>query len=495
MNYIYPAAKEVVVWLGYIEEERESNAQEIESMAVSLLEELSAEEIRTFDTFLEIAQRGEQPELRWKALSSILQHPWLTRLWTHQELILATSASFVTDYHVLQFNRFLLAATIIHRASDQIPFKRLPPFLGEIFADHRGFMEGLEKARIRNAAWTNRHNPEHLPYQRISPLNQVTAGGRFNCHESRDRVYAILALLDLNIRSKIEIDYNKPVEQVYTDFVEVVINTSHSLEALTLAGLCQGPSSCPSWVQDLSKLSLDKSNRPKGLRYAQYSASCLTRPNYSINRTKNEITTRGMAVDSILDTLTIEDHDILWDCQHRKKGAKGLHIWKQSFEEYPTACNPLHAWIKTITADMDGNALKADRQTPEVLEAYVNDYILYDSSKEELLLLMPVQETEKKEWIARMTDISYRFASATIAASVNRTFFISKSGYMGMGPRLLEKGDVICVMLGCNVPLLLRNCGDHYILVGECFVWGLMDGEVMRMKRKAEYWLDTFRVL
>jgi len=60
MNYIYPAAKEVIVWLGHVEEERQLNSQETDSLAISLLEELSVGEVRTFEQFLEIAQRGEK---------------------------------------------------------------------------------------------------------------------------------------------------------------------------------------------------------------------------------------------------------------------------------------------------------------------------------------------------------------------------------------------------------------------------------------------------
>jgi hypothetical protein len=65
---------------------------------------------------------------------------------------------------------------------------------------------------------------------------------------------------------------------------------------------------------------------------------------------------------------------------------------------------------------------------------------------------------------------------------------------MGMGPKALAEGDLICVVLGCEVPLLLRKNGDHYLLVGECFVWGLVDGEAIRMKRRGDDWLDTFRL-
>ncbi len=60
MNFIYPAAIEVIVWLGHAQEERHANSQEIESLAITLLEEFSVGEVHTFEQFLEIAQRGDK---------------------------------------------------------------------------------------------------------------------------------------------------------------------------------------------------------------------------------------------------------------------------------------------------------------------------------------------------------------------------------------------------------------------------------------------------
>jgi hypothetical protein len=43
-----------------------------------------------------------------------------------------------------------------------------------------------------------------------------------------------------------------------------------------------------------------------------------------------------------------------------------------------------------------------------------------------------------------------------------------------------EKGDLICVFDGGEVPYLLRPAGnDSYILIGECYLHGIMDGEAM----------------
>ena len=45
-----------------------------------------------------------------------------------------------------------------------------------------------------------------------------------------------------------------------------------------------------------------------------------------------------------------------------------------------------------------------------------------------------------------------------------------------------QKGDVVCILLGCSVPVLLRPSTDQkscYEVVGESYVHGVMEGEAM----------------
>ncbi|KAF3048289.1 hypothetical protein E8E12_011631 [Didymella heteroderae] len=53
--------------------------------------------------------------------------------------------------------------------------------------------------------------------------------------------------------------------------------------------------------------------------------------------------------------------------------------------------------------------------------------------------------------------------------------------YMGTGPPYAQLGDKVCIIQGANVPFLLRPNPDKnkggYLLAGEAFVLGLMDGE------------------
>ena len=63
-----------------------------------------------------------------------------------------------------------------------------------------------------------------------------------------------------------------------------------------------------------------------------------------------------------------------------------------------------------------------------------------------------------------------------------RVFFQSqKEEHFGLGPNEARRGDLICILYGCTVPVILREIEDsvnpYYELIGECYVDGLMDGE------------------
>lgn len=51
---------------------------------------------------------------------------------------------------------------------------------------------------------------------------------------------------------------------------------------------------------------------------------------------------------------------------------------------------------------------------------------------------------------------------------------------MGLGPLAVKTNDMICVLKGCNVPVVIREEHGYHLFVGECFVWGLMNGETVK---------------
>lgn len=67
---------------------------------------------------------------------------------------------------------------------------------------------------------------------------------------------------------------------------------------------------------------------------------------------------------------------------------------------------------------------------------------------------------------------------------LHRHLIISRKGYIGLGPIPTQKGDMICVLFGCSVPVLIRKVENHHIFVGDCYVHGLMFGEAIDMLRE-----------
>lgn len=75
----------------------------------------------------------------------------------------------------------------------------------------------------------------------------------------------------------------------------------------------------------------------------------------------------------------------------------------------------------------------------------------------------------------------------------NRVFIRSKKQKLfGLAPWRTEMGDVICILLGCSVPVILRKRGSrpaasYYELIGESYIHSMMDGEALMNKSEAEF--------
>ncbi|KAF2253886.1 hypothetical protein BU26DRAFT_231225 [Trematosphaeria pertusa] len=67
---------------------------------------------------------------------------------------------------------------------------------------------------------------------------------------------------------------------------------------------------------------------------------------------------------------------------------------------------------------------------------------------------------------------------------VGRRCFITRDGYLGLGPEEMQAGDVVGVLKGVSVPVVLRPSvrsseEGHFTYVGEAYCHGIMDGELL----------------
>jgi hypothetical protein len=61
----------------------------------------------------------------------------------------------------------------------------------------------------------------------------------------------------------------------------------------------------------------------------------------------------------------------------------------------------------------------------------------------------------------------------------NQQMFYTQKGYVGLGVPGIAEGDIVAIIQGCKVPLILRERGPHFIIVGPCYIPGIMDGEAV----------------
>ncbi|KAK1246372.1 hypothetical protein MKX08_000174 [Trichoderma sp. CBMAI-0020] len=65
-----------------------------------------------------------------------------------------------------------------------------------------------------------------------------------------------------------------------------------------------------------------------------------------------------------------------------------------------------------------------------------------------------------------------------------------------MGPQAMEKGDIVYVLFGGKMPFCLRPCvgSQYYLLVGECYIHGFMNGESVDMLEGGGFCESVFEV-
>jgi len=88
------------------------------------------------------------------------------------------------------------------------------------------------------------------------------------------------------------------------------------------------------------------------------------------------------------------------------------------------------------------------------------------------LMATPDLKDRVEGFLGRFRDTTLRIA---------RRLMVTNDGHIGIAPCRARKGDIVCVLLGCSIPLVLRPRGDKktYEFIGECYLHEFMNGEAV----------------
>ncbi|MCJ1251893.1 hypothetical protein MMC30_009131 [Trapelia coarctata] len=317
-----------------------------------------------------------------------------------------------------------------------------------------------------------------------------------NCKatDPRDKVLALLGILsDANRALYGSQGYESSTEDLFTGVARITIQNCQRLDILYAAGRSTQALELPSWVPDWSRPLLAWSLGERcdfvgdGVPYAaSASSSCTVR--WSNN--ERVLIVAGKLLSAVRRVGPEVASDLGQDDEsiHLIKRAIAFETCVElaaSTDPYPTGEDPLTAYSLTLVASRQLGMTKMSpehaRKQFEVVRASFSNAIgtmiwvirsVQEPHSARANVSLPAEyPPEAKTYCNLLQDVAR-----------GKLFILTEDRYMGLAPLDTTEGDRICVILGCSVPFIVRPTVDGWILIGECYVHGLMDGEVMGME-------------
>jgi len=459
MANIYRQAKQVVVWLGPKSEPGGSTE------ALSTLRSIGSQvDVDWVKLEMRATDQGDPSwadksvplgidHTKLSPVIKLLNRSWFERVWVQQEIALANdNALFVCGHDSITRRQFTNAIFCLR-------MKRII---------NKWDQRSLFRARLELARTMAMIIYSSRDQQRDADILREQAR-TLKCLNPRDRIFAILNISNFSeAGGSIEADYSRTTEEVYRDFTVKHILHLNSLELLTTCEIernHQGlPKLMPSWVPDWRRPIIPR-------RLEELQASGKSAPAAHFDYKKETLTLTGVKCASVTRVQPTSvcslpngyDRHKLADCIQRC-----VQFWGLS-EQYVAGGNSHDAHLRTLCGDRFSH--RYNPPAPNLLN--------YEFCSSALSRFLKHQfKDEDNKWISpAYTDM---FASRILAVCQGRSCFTTTEDYIGLGPSESKTGDIICVLLGCPVPMILRPNGEEkFFVVGECYCHGIMDGAAL----------------
>ncbi|KAF2649712.1 HET-domain-containing protein [Lophiostoma macrostomum CBS 122681] len=429
MADIYSLAAHVVVWVGPEADES--------GLALTTLEDMGNQVEVFSDLRRSRAPRSREadwwsasiqlpfPEKTWSALLAFIRRSWFQRVWVLQEIRLASSASVVCGEVSVSAAAMIKAILV----------------LGDSYHTPYQLSGALSWYRIGL-----------FPMQMLTfPKLLLWTAGR-QCTDPRDRIYGILGLTPQSISQRIVPDYSASIQDVYKSAFLIYVDIFKRWDLLRRCRLAQAISDAPSWVPNWGA-KFDGyffGDRIANLRQASGLSAA-----HATNSTSDALEAVGVHVATISSVGRMATSDPAQDIFI-------LREWEPpdlATSNYVTGGPLLDAFVEVVFQGRTSQRFPGSPFPP--LEKRKDQYLQYVSVTK---LSHPIDPDVMK--IHNTLEIE---ASSLIATT---------EGYLGVAPPFAKEGDFVCILLGCNMPMLLRPCatGDFRV-VAPCFVHGIMDAE------------------
>ncbi|KAK4221303.1 hypothetical protein QBC38DRAFT_134839 [Podospora fimiseda] len=459
--------------------------------------------------------------------TALVNLPYWARLWTTQELVLATSLMFwygdrrFTPQDIKILSRAPESWSMMNTKTPNPP--------NSIYVSRANI--------LKDAGWKHSMNKLSFRDRRPGSTDAIDMGLTIqisrNClaTDPRDKVYGILALLPVQLAKTIRLSYSssQTAWDTYTDFSRSWILHAGNLNIWNyffdaLHFTVSGDTHLPSWVFDLGAQAHDATLpicstsgvMPDGLDFhGRANADRRQKPTFSHDG--RILYCEGIIIDEVksLSFSYIQStQEQALSSYFRQFGLETAHsqpIQPQSFVDEHTKA----ALARVIHMDPEYDYLSSDGCLLNLFwrsETNSALHTMIDTTQAEEDINESMARAATKLALATAHAVLHQNSNFKIRGIPLQAFFTSPDGRfrpngtterdlrklalgrfcttkgekIGKVPERTEIGDKIVVIFACNSPVVVRRKGDHYRVLGTCFVDGLMMGEAVGMLERGE---------
>jgi hypothetical protein len=465
MHKIYAKADRVLSWLG--------PSRENSDKAMELIKK--AESHNFASSWLEKVVQDDG--ILWNGVHKVarlcLRDYW-SRVWIVQELAHGQSILIMCGSATAKYTSLIAFAEVLEDISYSIPH-----YVSRAF--YRSLMGSFVSKDARHLLQKQQGN-----YLEVSEVIDVLA--RRLCKDQRDMVYGVHSLLSPDMQRSVAIDYSKTTAEVYTSFARAVIETTGGVDPIVWIATRSFrhlnedanliiPSWVPNWTYNIPSGILEAW---ASLPHIKFSACGVVNAFFNFTENDSVLHTKGISIGLVQDMVEeakidpevhISNHlsftnsvKHIKNCFNTAKrhGPVNLDdffmtwmggLWHgQDIDvEYITQ------WKALITGGLYG--LEIDQNDLGETFNYTREKILSHLVKRTFLLITSGDDT-----------VSFSIASEKKQLKPT----------MGLASRHSQPGDIITVLTGCSTPVILRQVGKQYKVIGDVYICGFMSGEAMK---------------
>lgn len=305
-----------------------------------------------------------------------------------------------------------------------------------------------------------------------------------NCESSdpRDKIYSILGLTG-DAANDIIVDYSLPVSVVAIQAFRKQVSQSKSLDALIWSQNPGRQESIPSWAPNLCSPFSIQPSRLKGKYSSLYAAagSAQRKEQYTFLEDGITLHVQGTA---IFDTI---QHVSPMLFQSRRQTDflldRVMSVWKPLVFEWLGKMEieqKYERFMSAITCDRDirGRRLPKRNDGLDWGTFFKVAHLSVGARTEFEYLALAVRRSTFEGTTNGQTELN-AWLNLCVESIGGRRIIMTSAGRIGLVPAETRTWDVVC-LLGLDVPFILRKIDvDTYIVIGEAYIHGAMDGEIM----------------